>query len=73
MNQPLIKFIECQKQEWFNTKEAADYLRISIGTLRNWTSAGKIPYCKIGRSNRYKVSELRDLLNCNKRGGLNDY
>jgi excisionase family DNA binding protein len=43
---------------WMNPDEAAAYLRIAIGTLRNWTSAKYVPHCKRGRVVRYH----RDLL-----------
>lgn len=53
---------------WLNTKEAANYLRLSVAELRNKSSNGKIPYYKLGRSNRYCKSELEALLLKNKRG-----
>ena len=60
-------------KEWLNTGEAAAYLGIPVGTLRNLTSNGQIPYYKVPgtRLNRYSVTELRDLLFKNKRGGSN--
>lgn len=57
------------EQEWLDTKEAAEYLRLPVGTVLNWTSEGKIPVYKLGRSNRYRLSELRSLLLSNRRGG----
>lgn len=54
--------------EWLDSEGAARYLRIPVGTLRNLTSNGKIPYRKFGRLNRYFVEELRDFLNRNRRG-----
>jgi excisionase family DNA binding protein len=36
-----------------NVSEAAEVLGIAVKTLRNWTSAGKIPYTKVGRLVRY--------------------
>jgi len=57
-------------EEWFTTKEAAKYLKISEAALRNLTSRGKIIYYKFFRSNRYKKSELDQLLSANKRGVL---
>lgn len=56
--------------EWLSSDEAAAYLRVSVGTLRNLTSNGHIPYYKLGRRNRYRISELRSLLLANKRGGI---
>ena len=55
--------------EWLSHEQAALYLKISTGELRNKTSNGHIPYYKIGRKNLYKLSELRDLILSNKRGG----
>lgn len=54
--------------EWLNTEEAANFLRLSVAELRNKSSNGKVPYYKLGRSNRYRKSELEALLLKNKRG-----
>lgn len=53
---------------WLTAKEAAGFLRISVESLRNMTSNGKIPHYKLGRRVRYLKSELRALLKANKRG-----
>lgn len=58
------------ENEWMNSEEAAEYLRISPATLRNMSSDGKIPYHKLERRNRYRKSDLRDLLLRNRRGGF---
>ena len=65
--------LKTEEAEWLTSKEAADYLRISEGTLRNMASNGRIPYAKLGRSNRYSRSQLNQLLLSNKRGALNGY
>ncbi len=57
-------------EEWLNTNEAAEYLRISPARLRNLTSNGRVPYYKFQRGNRYLKSELRNLLLANRRGGF---
>ena len=59
--------------EWLTTEQAADYLKLSVGTLRNLTSDGKIPHYKLGRRNRYSVNDLRALLLQNKRGPQYEY
>jgi excisionase family DNA binding protein len=56
-------------REWLTTEQAADYLGLSVGALLNMTSNGQVPYCKLGRRNRYLVVELRQLLLSQKRGG----
>lgn len=55
-------------REWLTASEAADYLRVSIQTLRNMTSNGQIPVFKLGRRVRYSLEELRALLLQSKRG-----
>ena len=49
-------------------REASVFLRISIGTLGNWRSAGKGPvYCKVGGyAVRYSSEDLRDFVNDSK-------
>jgi excisionase family DNA binding protein len=54
--------------EWLTSREAAEYLKISVGTLLNLTSRGAVPFYKFGRRNRYLKSELRRLLLGQKRG-----
>lgn len=55
-------------KEWLTSEEAAAYLSIPVGTLRNLTSNGKITYYKFGRLNRYLQNDLRRLLLSQKRG-----
>lgn len=57
------------ESEWLDSNEAAAFLRISPFNLRNLTSAGRVPYYKFGRLNRYLRSELRELLTAHPRGG----
>jgi excisionase family DNA binding protein len=57
-------------QEWLTTREAAEYLGLSRGSLQNMASNGQIPHYKLGkRRNRYRVTDLRELLLAAKRGG----
>ena len=58
------------KTEWLTTKEAAEYLRISVPSLRNMTSQGKVLYYKFERRNRYRLDDLRKLLLRNPKGGF---
>lgn len=61
--------LKTEYNEWLTTEEAADYLRVSVQVLRVWTSNGKLPFYKLFRSNRYKLTELRELLLSNRKGG----
>lgn len=60
---------EMEKCEiWFNSEEAAEFLKIDRGTLLNFVSNGIVPYYKLGRSNRYLKSELEKMLRTNPKG-----
>jgi excisionase family DNA binding protein len=56
-------------EKMMSTEETAEFLGITVGSLRNMTSQGKLPYYKLGRRNRYSRNELIQLLLKNKRGG----
>ena len=43
---------------WLPPEEAADYLGIALGTLRNWTSARYVPFSRRGRVVRYHRDAL---------------
>jgi excisionase family DNA binding protein len=60
-------------QEWLTTEQAADYLGLSVASLRNMTSNGQVPYYKLGNRNRYRLPELRQLLLSGKRGSHYGY
>jgi excisionase family DNA binding protein len=38
---------------WLKPDEAAEYIGVTLGTLRNWTSARYVPFAKRGRVVRY--------------------
>ena len=60
-------------KEWLTTEEAAHYLGLTPGALRNMTSNGDIPYYKLGRRNRYRVEDLRKLLFNQRKGVSNGF
>ena len=47
---------------WLSTKEAAAYLRLSVGALKNKIYRGEIFPRKFGRLNRFNRKELDRLL-----------
>jgi excisionase family DNA binding protein len=48
----------CPASPWMTPVEAAAYLGIALGTLRNWTSAHFVPHAKKGRVVRYHRDAL---------------
>lgn len=54
-------------------QEAADYLRIPLGSLYVRISRKQIPYARLGRLLRFKKSDLDRLLESQYRGAETDY
>ena len=63
-----VSFVGGVDDEWLTAEEAAGYLKVSLGSLRNDTSNGKIPFYKFGNRVRYSRVELSSLLLYSKRG-----
>jgi len=63
---------DCQvggpSDEWMTSEEAAAYLKLSLGSLRNATSNDLIPSTKIGRRVRYSRIALSMLFVANAKG-----
>lgn len=61
------KKIEQQKldgsERMLTTEEACKMAQVSRPTLHRWKAAGLIPYVKIGKSVRYRHSDLLAVLN----------
>ena len=63
--------LKTEYKEFLTTAQAADYLGVSTSRLYNLVSNGKIPFYKFFDSNRYLVSELRELLLSQPKGVRN--
>ena len=66
MNQNIREILDTTV--WLDAVQAAGYLRISTGTLRNMVSNGKLPFYKLGNRLRFIQSELDSMLRKNKFG-----
>lgn len=58
-------------QNLISPEQAADYLNVSTATLANWRCLGtpNVPYLRIGRSIKYRRSDLDDYI---KKHSFND-
>lgn len=54
MRRPVLS----ERPHLLSVEEAADYLGISTGTLRNWLSMRRIEYVKVGRLTRIRLATL---------------
>ena len=50
--------LEFVDSPWLTPVQAASYLQIALGTLRNWTSARYVPFACRGRTVRYHREKL---------------
>ncbi|MFI5097242.1 MAG: helix-turn-helix domain-containing protein [Candidatus Acidiferrales bacterium] len=46
-------------------KEAAQFLSVSVSTLYGWVWQRKIPFVKVGRALRFKMSALENFVQAN--------
>lgn len=51
-----------QRSEWLKSVDAAAYLGIAVGTLRNLTSQRRVPFGRRGRIVRYERAALDEWL-----------
>ena len=45
-------------EKWVSTKEVSEYLSTNISTIRLWIANKNFPAVKLGRSYRFKLSEV---------------
>ena len=51
--------VDLTTEKWINIDEAAEYLGVKPGTIRDWIRKRKgIPAHKIGKQWKFKVSEI---------------
>lgn len=47
-----------KSEQWVSLEDIADHLSISKDTVRGWIKKGTIPYHKVGRQYRFRISEV---------------
>ena len=45
-------------ERWYNLEEIANHLGVSKDTIRSYIKKGTIPYYKVGRQYKFKLSEV---------------
>jgi excisionase family DNA binding protein len=51
-----------QRKELLDTKQVADWLKMTESTIRKWTHYGFIPHIKLGRSVRFREEDIEKWL-----------
>jgi excisionase family DNA binding protein len=50
----------CSEEKFVSAAKVAEYLDLNIWTIYKWAERKKIPSYKLGKSLRFKLSELED-------------
>ena len=45
-------------EKWVNLEEIAEHMGLSKDTIRNYIKKQQIPYHKIGKQHKFKISEI---------------
>lgn len=45
-------------EKWSSLEEIAEHLGVSKDTIRNWIKKGVIPYRRIGKQFKFRISEV---------------
>lgn len=53
------------KSGLLNAREAAAFLRVGLGTLRDWTAQRKIQYVKLGSRVLFRLEDLKQFVAAN--------
>lgn len=55
---------------WIDKQEVLQYMRIAERTLQKWRSTGILPYYRIGGRIYYREGDLEEVMQKNKRVGV---
>ena len=69
MNTAILSKLVERNPGLLDDKQAAEYLTVSPGTLSVWRSTGRyaLPFVKVGRMVRYRLSDLDEWLSARSR------
>lgn len=47
-----------EPEKWSSLEDIANHIGVSKDTIRNWIKKGSIPYHKIGKQYKFRISEV---------------
>jgi excisionase family DNA binding protein len=47
-------------EKWVNLEDIAIHLSMSEDTVRTWVKEGKLPFYRVGKRYKFKISEVDD-------------
>lgn len=60
-----MKAVDMVNHEILTPQETADFLKIPISTVYQWTMRKTLPVCKMGKLNRYRKADLINFITQN--------
>ncbi len=55
-----------EPEKWSSLEEIAEHLGVSKDTIRNWIKKGVIPYRRIGKQFKFRISEVDEWVESGK-------
>ena len=56
-------------EKWGNLEDIAVYLSMSEDTVRTWIKEGKLPFYRVGKRYKFKISEVDEWIRSGKMQG----
>lgn len=53
-------------EKWVNLEDIAIHLSMSEDTVRTWIKEGKLPFYRVGKRYKFKISEVDDWIRAGK-------
>lgn len=53
-------------EKWVNLEDIAVYLSMSEDTVRTWIKEGKLPFYRVGKRYKFKISEVDEWIRTGK-------
>ena len=53
-------------ERWVNLEDIAVYLSMSEDTVRTWIKEGKLPFYRVGKRYKFKISEVDEWIRTGK-------
>ena len=64
--------MEHEVEKWVSLEEVADHIGLSKDTIRNYINRDQIPFYRIGKQYKFKISEIDTWIESGKSAAITD-
>lgn len=64
--------MELETEKWVNLEEIAEHIGLSKDTIRNYIKKNQIPYYRIGKQYKFKISEIDAWIESGKSASISE-